>query len=80
MILNLNDQNLLKSNNTLHIHNLLNLFYKYLVKIIETQKNEKEINHNGVSFNEEDIITQNRLKMAQKMGAMNSNKLKKNKE
>lgn len=50
----------------------------FLVKIIETQKSTKEMN--GVSFNDEDIITQNRLKMAQKMGAMNSNKLKKNKE
>lgn len=50
------------------------------MKIIETQKNYKEVNHNSVSFNEEDIITQNRLKMAQKMGAMNSNKFKKNKE
>lgn len=50
------------------------------MKIIETQKNDKEMNHNGVSFNEEDIITQNRLKMAQKMGVMNSNKFKKNKE
>lgn len=50
------------------------------MKIIETQKNNKEIIHNGTSFNEEDIITQNRLKMAQKMGAMSSNKLKKNKE
>lgn len=38
------------------------------------------MNHNGVSFNEEDIIAQNRLKMVQKMGAMNSNKFKKNKE
>lgn len=52
----------------------------YLVKTAETHKNDKEINHNGISFNEEDIITQNRLKMAQKMGAINSNKLKKNKE
>lgn len=50
------------------------------MKTTETQKNDKEINHNGISFNEEDIITQNRLKMAQKMGTMNSNKLKKNKE
>lgn len=51
------------------------------VKIsIEIKKNDNEINQNGVSSNEEDIITQNRLKMAQKMGAMNSNKLKKNKE
>ncbi|VVC30250.1 Hypothetical protein CINCED_3A002470 [Cinara cedri] len=50
------------------------------VKIVETQKNDKEIIHNGISFNEEDLITQNRLKMAQKMGAMSSNKLKKNKE
>lgn len=50
------------------------------LKMIETQKNDKEVNHNSVSFNEEDLITQNRLKMAQKMGAINSNKLKKNKE
>jgi hypothetical protein len=50
------------------------------VKITETQKNDKEINHSDISFNEEDIITQNRLKMAQKMGTINSNKLKKNKE
>lgn len=50
------------------------------MKIIEIQKNDKETNHNGVSFNEEDIIAQNRLKMVQKMGAMNSNKFKKNKE
>lgn len=49
-------------------------------KIIEAQKNDKEMNYNVVSFNEEDIISQNRLKMAQKMGAMNSNKFKKNKE
>lgn len=48
--------------------------------MIETQKNDKEVNPNGVSFNEEDLIAQNRLKMAQKMGAINSNKLKKNKE
>jgi len=48
--------------------------------MIETQKNDKEVNYNSVSFNEEDLITQNRLKMAQKMGAINSNKLKKNKE
>lgn len=52
----------------------------FLVKIIENQKNDKEINQNGFSLNDEDVITQNRLKMAQKMGAMNSNKLKKNKE
>jgi len=38
------------------------------------------LNYNGISLNEEDIISQNRLKMAQKMGAMNSNKFKKNKE
>lgn len=50
------------------------------MKIIEIQKNDKEIIHNGTSFNEEYIITQNRLKMVQKMGAMSSNKLKKNKE
>jgi len=50
------------------------------VKILETHKNDKEIIQNGVTFNEEDLIAQNRLKMAQKMGAMNSNKLKKNKE
>jgi hypothetical protein len=47
------------------------------VKILETHKNDKEIIQNGVTFNEEDLIAQNRLKMAQKMGAMNSNKLKK---
>lgn len=48
--------------------------------MIEIQKCDKEIIPNGVSFNEDDIITQNRLKMAQKMGVMNSNKFKKNKE
>lgn len=50
------------------------------MKVTETPKTDAEVTHNGVSFNEEDLITQNRLKMAQKMGAMNSNKLKKNKE
>lgn len=62
--------------------NIIKLYLNnlYLVKIIETQKYEKEIIPNGVSFNEDDIITQNRLKMAQKMGTMNSNKFKKNKE
>ncbi|XP_050442436.1 signal recognition particle receptor subunit alpha homolog [Adelges cooleyi] len=50
-------------------------------KIIEPQKNGfKEVNQNNVTFNEEDLIAQNRIKMAQKMGAMNSNKLKKNKD
>jgi len=47
-------------------------------KVIGIQKNDRE--SNGVSFNEGDIISQNRMKMAQKMGAMNSNKFKKNKE
>ncbi|XP_050521536.1 signal recognition particle receptor subunit alpha homolog [Daktulosphaira vitifoliae] len=48
---------------------------------VELQKNGiSDVQQNIVTFNDEDIIAQNRFKMAQKMGAMNSCKLKKNKD